>query len=175
MATLFLDGIGEVSEVVRIRPVRNLLRDVTAAALRIGHPVYVTRYIAWARFTGSVLTTVDWTLTDVVSAQATEVSVIALQNGAAVADVEEAGMRLAIDLENGVLTIRGEIEERLPSGDWRYQVHGRRFRRLERSFTLPRTVSADVIRANFRDGVLHVRIPKAPESKSRTIQIRTTS
>ncbi len=79
---------------------------------------------------------------------------------------------IEIALENGVLTIRGEIEERRDNGDRRYHVHERRF---ERSFTLPRTVSADAITATFENGVLHVHMPKAPESKGRTIRIRKAS
>ena len=36
---------------------------------------------------------------------------------------------------------------------------------------LPRTVRADQISAECRDGVLTVRMPKAPEAKSRKITI----
>ena len=82
---------------------------------------------------------------------------------------------IEIGFENGILTIRGETEERTGGGEGRYHVRERRFGRFERSFTVPRTVSADAITATFRKGVLHVHMPKAPESKGRTIEIRTTS
>lgn len=104
-------------------------------------------------------------------------------------DVEEMGDELVltadipgltedtieIGFESGVLTIRGEIEEGSGGAERRYHLRERRFGRFERSFKLPRTISADAITATFRKGVLRVHMPKAPESKGRTIQIRTTS
>ncbi len=79
-----------------------------------------------------------------------------------------------IELENDVLTIRGQKDEtREENGEGgHYHVWERQFGSFYRSFTLPRTVSADEISAAFEDGVLHVRMPKAPESKGPTIQIR---
>ena len=71
--------------------------------------------------------------------------------------------------ENGVLTIRGEKEER--TGERRYHLNERRTGRFERSFTLPCTVSAEAVTATFENGVLRVRLPKAPESKGRRIEI----
>ena len=82
---------------------------------------------------------------------------------------------IEIALENGVLTIRGEIEERPSSEDLRYHVREPRLARFQRSFTLPRTVLADAITATFDNGVLHVRMPKASETKGRTIRIRRPS
>ncbi len=96
-ATPFLDEIAKLSEVVRIQPSETLLRDATETALRIGHPVYDSLYIACARLTESVLVTADWRLAKVVSAHVPEVSVIALQDGSAMANVEGAGIRLVID------------------------------------------------------------------------------
>lgn len=84
---------------------------------------------------------------------------------------------IEIGLENDVLTIRGQKEEaREGNGeDRRYHVWERRFGSFQRSFTLPRTVSANEISATFERGVLHVHMPKAPESRGRTIRIRTAS
>ncbi|MCY4397770.1 MAG: type II toxin-antitoxin system VapC family toxin [Gemmatimonadetes bacterium] len=96
-ATPFLDGIAKLSEVIQIQLGTTLLRDATETALRIGHPVYDSLYIACARLTGSVLVTADRRLAKVVSDHVPEVSVIVLQDGAAMANVEEAGIRLVID------------------------------------------------------------------------------
>lgn len=76
-------------------------------------------------------------------------------------------------LENGVLTIRGEKGER--TGERYYHLHERRTGRFERSFNVPRTVSAEAVTATFENGVLRVRMPKAPESKGRRIEIRRPS
>ncbi len=78
---------------------------------------------------------------------------------------------IEIGLDDGVLTIRGEIDERHDPGDRRYHLRERRLARFQRSFTLPRTVSADAITATFENGVLRIHMPKAPESKGRTIRI----
>ena len=93
-ATPFLDRIAKPSEVVRIQPGETLLRDATETALRIGHPVYDS-LLHRLRETHGV--GARRRLAKVVSAQVPEVSVIALQDGSAMANVEEAGIRLVID------------------------------------------------------------------------------
>lgn len=78
-----------------------------------------------------------------------------------------------IEVENNVLSLRGEKkEDREEKDDRRYHLWERCYGAFERSFTLPRTVKADQISAHFRDGILHVHMPKAPEAKSRKISIK---
>ena len=93
-AAPFLDGIAKLSEVVRIQSSETLLRDATETALRIGHPVYDSLYIACAGLTGSVLVTADRRLGKIVSDRVPEVEVITLRDGPAMANVEAAGIRL---------------------------------------------------------------------------------
>jgi HSP20 family protein len=78
-----------------------------------------------------------------------------------------------LHLENNVLTIRGEKRDLREEGDEtrRYHVWERSFGAFERSFTLPRTVRAEDIAAEFENGLLRVRMPKAPEARSRRIEI----
>lgn len=78
-----------------------------------------------------------------------------------------------LELENGVLAIRGERQEVREENSEERKVHlwERRYGGFHRSFSLPRTVKADEISARFEDGVLHVRMPKAAEAKGRKIQI----
>ena len=80
---------------------------------------------------------------------------------------------IAIELENNVLTISGEKTEQRTEGDEerRYHLWERRYGAFHRSFTLPRTVSADGISASFDKGVLTIHMPKAAEAKTRTIAI----
>lgn len=89
---------------------------------------------------------------------------------------EMPGMRrgdIDIELENNILTIRGEkSEERTEGGEERrYHLWERRYGTFQRSFTLPRTVDSEQISADFENGILKVRMPKAPESKGRRIEI----
>lgn len=93
-AAPFLEGLVKLSDVVRIQPGETLLRDATETALRIGHPVYDSLYIACARLTGSVLVTADRRLAQIVSDRVPDVETITLQDRPAMANVEAAGMRL---------------------------------------------------------------------------------
>ncbi len=80
---------------------------------------------------------------------------------------------IELELENNILTIHGEKSEERKEGEEgrKYHVWERRYGAFQRSFTLPRTVNPEEIRADFEDGVLHVRMPKVPEAKSRRISI----
>lgn len=79
-----------------------------------------------------------------------------------------------VRFENGVLTLRGE--RKLENEDRRDNYH-----RIElpygtftRSFSLPGTVDAEKIRAESRDGILTVTLPKRAEAKPRSIQVKVT-
>lgn len=78
-----------------------------------------------------------------------------------------------LEVENNILTLRGEKTEVRHEGDEnkKYHLWERSYGSFQRSFTLPRTVKADHIAAEFVDGVLHVRMPKVAEAKSRKIAI----
>ena len=82
-----------------------------------------------------------------------------------------------ITLENNVLTISGEKREGREEGDpsGKYHLVERSFGAFRRSFTLPRTVRADGITADFDHGLLTVRLPKAEEAVSRKIEVARSS
>ncbi len=78
-----------------------------------------------------------------------------------------------IELENNVLTIRGEKshEHKEGSEERRYHLWERSYGSFQRSFTLPRTVDPQRISAEFENGVLTVTMPKAAEARGRKIEI----
>jgi HSP20 family protein len=78
---------------------------------------------------------------------------------------------VAIELQDGTLTISGErrAEHESKERGW-YRVE-RSFGRFSRSLSLPEGVDADGVNAAFDNGVLTVRIPKPAERKPRRIQI----
>lgn len=80
---------------------------------------------------------------------------------------------ISIDLENNVLTVSGQKNEVREEGDEerRYHVYERHFGSFNRSFTLPRTVDPNDIRATFDNGILTVKMPKVAEAKGRKIEI----
>ena len=89
------------------------------------------------------------------------------------ADVPGLGAEdIDIEVENNRLTIRGEKQvERSEGEGTRQHLWERRHGSFARTFTLPRSVRADHIAADYRNGVLTIRMPKAPEAKSRKIQV----
>lgn len=78
---------------------------------------------------------------------------------------------IQVDLNRSTLTIRGGRETVVPEG---YSVHRRERGALSfaRTMTLPCPVDAERVEATLKDGVLSLRIPKAPQAQPRTIEIR---
>ena len=87
--------------------------------------------------------------------------------------VEVPGMDekdLKVNYEDGLLTISGERQfER--KDDRNYHRIERAYGSFTRSFSLPRTVDAAQIVANYRNGVLEIEIPKKEEAKPKQIRI----
>lgn len=86
-----------------------------------------------------------------------------------------ASEAISVEVKNDVLTIRGEKTEgrEEESDDVEHHVLERRFGSFQRTFKLPRTVSVDDVHAEYKDGLLSIRVPKLPEAKSRPIEIST--
>lgn len=82
---------------------------------------------------------------------------------------------IELEVENNILTLRGEKAETRREEEGKYHLWERRGGTFQRSFTLPRAVQADEIEAEFRDGILNVTMPKAPEAKSRRISIAASA
>jgi HSP20 family protein len=78
-----------------------------------------------------------------------------------------------VSVTGDLLTIRGETksEERVEQGSYLRQE--RRYGKFERSLQLPTMVVADKADAKFEHGVLTLTLPKAEESKPRTIKVKT--
>jgi len=70
-----------------------------------------------------------------------------------------------INLENNVLTISSEKEEKSEKKEERYMRREFSYASFHRSFSLPGTVNAEKISANHSNGVLSITIPKREEAK----------
>ena len=79
---------------------------------------------------------------------------------------------LKIELLDGLLTIKGERKSERPA-DSATTAHclERNAGRFERAFRLPGRVDPGQVKASCRNGVLIVRVPRAPESVGREITI----
>lgn len=93
-------------------------------------------------------------------------------------EAELPGMKaedVDVSIENNIITIKGERKfEKRDETDNYHRVE-RSYGNFSRSFTLPRTVVGDEAAADFHNGVLRITLPKREESKSRKINIGTTS
>jgi HSP20 family protein len=84
--------------------------------------------------------------------------------------------REAIDItvENFVLTIKGEKKLAPGNGEVKeeqYRHVERRYGAFSRSFSLPQTVDAGKVAAEYKNGVLTVRLPLREEARPRQIKI----
>ncbi|MFA4966421.1 MAG: Hsp20/alpha crystallin family protein [Thermoleophilia bacterium] len=94
---------------------------------------------------------------------------------AVVLKAELAGMDpddIQIEVEDNVLTIKGERKFEEKVDNERYYRVERRFGSFQRSLALPQGVRADEIGAAYDDGILTVTVPKAEEEKPKRIEVR---
>jgi HSP20 family protein len=78
---------------------------------------------------------------------------------------------LNITLENNVLTVTGERKFKEEEKKDNFHRIERRYGKFSRSFTLPATVDAPNVNANFENGVLTITLPKREEAKAKQITI----
>jgi HSP20 family protein len=79
-----------------------------------------------------------------------------------------------VRFENGVLTVRGE--RKLERDDKRENYHRveRSYGTFTRSFSLPGTLDPERIKAEAKNGVLEITLPKKAEAKPRAIQVKVS-
>ena len=91
--------------------------------------------------------------------------------------VELPGMKsedFHVEMEGNELRISGEKKEETEEKGKTYHRVERHFGSFYRMIPLPSSVAADKITANYKDGVLTVKVPKTEEAKPRKIDVKTT-
>lgn len=78
---------------------------------------------------------------------------------------------LKVDVENNILTIRGERTCETDVKEEDYHRMECQYGSFVRSFSLPATVDADKVQAKFKNGVLKVTLPKREQAKRKQIDI----
>lgn len=79
--------------------------------------------------------------------------------------------KLNLHVEAGTLTIEGEVDLELPEG--MEAIHAElSLPRYRRVFTLSKELDSEQVSAEFNQGVLKLRIPKAAHAQPRKIQIQ---
>jgi HSP20 family protein len=79
-----------------------------------------------------------------------------------------------VQVENNILTLRGERKRENEVKSENLFRTERYYGSFTRSFTLPVTVDTEKIRAEYKDGVLLLTMPKVEEAKPRKIKVLTT-
>ncbi len=76
-----------------------------------------------------------------------------------------------ITVDNGTLTIKGEKKLSGEIKEEQFHRIERRYGTFTRSFSLPQTVDTGKVGAEYRNGVLTVRLPLRDEAKPRQIKV----
>ena len=82
---------------------------------------------------------------------------------------------LDVRIENNTLTIRGERKFEKKVSEESYLRVERTYGSFSRSFSLPNTVNSEAIKAEYKNGVLTVELPKRAESKPKQIKVSVTN
>jgi HSP20 family protein len=76
-----------------------------------------------------------------------------------------------LSVEKDMLTIRGEKRSEETSGDGGQRWTERTYGKFERNIPLPTDVKADAAKAEFKNGVLRITLPKSEDAKPRAQKI----
>ena len=76
-----------------------------------------------------------------------------------------------IRVEDNTLYLKGERKSEKEVKEQNYHRVERSYGTFARSFSLPNSVDADKVAANYKDGVLTLTMPKKEEAKPKTIKI----
>jgi HSP20 family protein len=78
---------------------------------------------------------------------------------------------ITLNLENNVLTLRGERRFEKETKEENYHRIERSYGGFSRAFSIPSMVDEERIRADYKDGVLKIVLPKKEQAKPKQIKI----
>lgn len=87
-------------------------------------------------------------------------------------DIDEKD--LDVRVENNTLTVRGERKFEQQVKEENYLRVERAYGSFSRSFSLPSSVNTEAIKAEYKNGVLTVELPKRAESKPKQVKVNVT-
>lgn len=88
--------------------------------------------------------------------------------------VELPGMKredIEVSLQDGALIITGERKEEKVTEGTELHRQERYYGKFTRALTLPAAVAGDKVKAQYKDGILTVTLPKAEEAKPKAITV----
>ena len=78
---------------------------------------------------------------------------------------------IEIDVKDGVLTLKGERSSDKEWKDEKYYRRERAFGKFQRAFKLPSDIDPEKVKADFKNGVLKIEIPKPEIQKPKKITV----
>jgi HSP20 family protein len=92
------------------------------------------------------------------------------------ADVPEVSLKdIDIQIENGTLTLKGERKFEKDENVKGYHRIERSYGAFARYFTLPDTIDSDKVKAEYKNGVLVVILPKKEVAKPKSIKVQVNN
>lgn len=82
---------------------------------------------------------------------------------------------LDVRMENHTLTVKGERKFEKEEKEENFHRIERRYGSFFRAFTLPSTVDAEHIKADYHNGVLKVELTKKPEAQPKQIKVNVAA
>src|SRR5213082_3161840 len=79
-----------------------------------------------------------------------------------------------VTVENGVLTIAGERKFEKEEKNKKYHRVERSYGSFVRSFALPDLADANKVKAEFKDGMLTVHVPKSERAKAKQVEVKVS-
>jgi HSP20 family protein len=83
--------------------------------------------------------------------------------------------QLAINATSDEISVSGEVKAHADPAEATWLRQERRVGKFERAFTLPVAIDPNKVEATFENGVLEIVLPKAENTKPRTIKVNATN
>jgi HSP20 family protein len=79
--------------------------------------------------------------------------------------------QITVDVQGRTLTLKGERKTETETKEENYYRRERSYGHFERAFTLPAEVDPETVKAEYKDGVLKVEVPKPEAQKPKQITV----
>ncbi|NGZ96540.1 MAG: heat-shock protein Hsp20 [Nitrospira sp. WS110] len=89
---------------------------------------------------------------------------------AEIPDVKKEDVK--VTLEDGVLTIQGERKHEKEEKGKKYHRIERSYGSFVRTFSLPDVIDEEKVKAEFKEGVLNLTLPKSEKAKPKAIDVK---
>jgi HSP20 family protein len=81
---------------------------------------------------------------------------------------------ISVEVKDNTLTLKGEKKFAREVKEENYHRVERAYGTFQRAFTLPGTVAQEKVKAQFKDGVLKITLPKVEEAKPKQIKVEVS-